>query len=66
MPGDLIREKGRCYIAPATAPATPHNHTVPTGSTVTSVQTADGGILLYGVLAVSALLGMDCVGKKRH
>lgn len=44
----------------------PHYHPVPAASTVTSVKTADTGILLYAALSASALLGMGYVGKKRH
>ena len=44
----------------------PHHHPVPAASTVTSVKTADTGILLDAALSASALLGMGYVGKKRH
>ncbi len=33
---------------------------------VSSAKTADAGILLYGALSVSALMGMGYVGKKSH
>ena len=33
---------------------------------ITSAGTADMGIALYGVLGVSAILGMGWIGRKKH
>ena len=41
-------------------------NTTNSNGTVTSADTADMGIALYGVLSISSLIGMGWVGKKRH